>query len=260
MNERIEQFQRVLERMQFVEPASPELQEYIRKVKRKQFRKTLKRTGAYSLTFTLVSYIYFTLKKTGISITIYKSAAILALGSSITAVSIGAGAYFAVKKLTSPVEEIRIEKILQEEKVAVLTPEIIKKETAAKESPADTLEKIRKRIGVQPFDAANVDGSIAGRVTDMIAQGLIAIRGLDYVVNGRKEKKEKRTGMVLKGSVELFNGMYTVTAKVVDVQTLKVLYYTSESAASKDDIDGACARIAKKIAVSSAVPRTENMR
>ena len=260
MSERIEQFNRVLDRMGFVEPASPELQEYIRKVKLKQFRKTLKRTRAYSVAFALVTYIYFTLKKMGIGITIYKSAVILALGSSITAASIGAGAYFAVKKLSAPAEEIRIEKILQEEKIAAPGTESIKKETAAAQSPADTLEKIRKRIGVQPFDSANVDGSMAGRVTDMIAEGLIALRGIDYVVNGRKQKKEKRSGMVLKGSVEFLNGVYTVTAKVVDVQSLKVVYYTSETAASEGDIDGACARIAKKIAGNSAVPRTDDIR
>lgn len=256
MSERLEQFGRVLDRMGFAEPAPPELQEYIRKIKRSQFRKTLKRTGAYSFTFALVSYIYFTVKKMGISITIYKSAAILALSSTITAVSIGAGAYFAVKKITAPKEEIKIEKVLQEEQIALPASEPAKKNGDS----ADTLEKIRKRIRVKSFDSANVDGAMSGRVTDAIAGGLASLRGIDYVVNSRKEKSGKRTGMVLKGSVEYLNGIYTVTAKVIDVTTARVLFYTSESSASEDDIDGACGKIAKKIASSPAVPSTENIK
>ncbi len=256
MSERIEQFSRVLDRLGFAEPAPPELQEYIRKVKRRQFRKTLKRTGAYSLVFILISYIYFTLKKIGISVTIYKSAAILALGSSITAVSIGAGAYFAAKKIIAPAEEIKIEKIQQEENVTAAVPVPVKKEP----DNADTLENIRKRIGVQPFDAANADVSMSVRVTDMIAAGLAALRGADYVVNTRREKSGKRTGMLLKGSVEFLNGEYTLTAKVVDVQTLKVIYYTSETAATENDIDSACSKIAEKIFRLSAVPGTPDMK
>ncbi|MCU0821325.1 MAG: hypothetical protein MUC95_02485 [Spirochaetes bacterium] len=253
MNERVEQFHRVLDRMSLVEPASPELQEHIRRIKSTQFRKTLKRAGAYSLSFALISYVYFALKKAGISISIYKSAAIVALGSSITAASIGVGAYVAVKKITAPEEDIKIEKVLQKEKItaSVSVPE--KKETAV----PDSLEMIRKRIGVQLFDSANVEDSLPGRVTDAIAGDLAARRGAGYVINRREEKSGKRAGMILKGSVEFLDGVYTVSAKVVDVQTSRVVYYTSETAASEKEIDGACGRIAKKIAASPAVPITE---
>ncbi len=62
--------------------------------------------------------------------------------------------------------------------------------------------------------------------------------------------------MVLKGSVEYLNNAFTVTAKVIDIKTLKVIYYTSETAENKEGLKTACINISRKISESAKIPVT----
>ncbi len=256
MNSNVEQLYNVLDKYKFVEPASPEVQRHIRKIKKAQFKKTLKRTASYSLTFALIGYMYFTIKKLGIGITIVKSAAILAAGSTVAAVSIATGTYYTVKHITvsEPEQEIEIEQIIEQESIVPIkgvSP--VKQRAVKKEEPKDSIEVIEKRIGVQPFFAENVENTTAHMVTDKIAEEIARLRGKDYVVNYRSIK-DKRSGIILKGSVEFLDGTYTISAKLVDVKSLKLLYYTTETVKSLGEIDEACVRISGKIAGSASLP------
>ncbi len=257
MNEAIEQFHKVLENLSFVEPASPELQKHIRKIKRRQFKKILKKTAAYSVTFICISYIYFTLKKLGISVTIAKSAAIFAVSSSVAAVSVAGGSYYAVKKIVAPEVEQEIEKIIEREAAGPeKKKDINKREKIDPKKNADTVDIIKKRIAVQNFDVENANNIIAQKVTNKILEELAQIRGADYVVGYSKGKTDKISGMTLIGSVEFLNNLYTITAKVIDIKTLKVIYYASEISESEEGLNSACEKISKKISESPDIPRT----
>lgn len=130
-------FNKILDKYRLNRPVPPAVRQRIIKVKRKQYRKTVKRAGASSLLLLLVSHLFFFLKRCGVNVTMAQSAVITAALSAVTACLVSAGAYVAVSGLRpSPPERPEP----QREAAAVPerhAPPVQKKDTgAAPERPA----------------------------------------------------------------------------------------------------------------------------
>ncbi len=238
----IDQFNRVMEKYRLVEPLTADVQRHLRKSKRRQFNRTLKRTSGYSALFLFISNVFFTLKKYGIAITIVKSAILIGIVALLTAGVVSTALYFLV---------------LQN----VPDPEVVSKArdrvtgNAGQDSTADNEEDslaepavvIEDRLGVQPFTGVNLPVTRTTGVSDRMAQSLAALRGGSRVINLRFGRGGKKSGLMLLGSVEPADGSYSITARVVSVKDSRILFYDSETAASEQDLDSACDRLAKRI-------------
>lgn len=252
MKDNAEIFSDIMTRFRFTEPVNPGIQEHIRRIKSSQFKKTLKRAGGYSFAFGLTAWLFFLLKKLGINVTIIKSAAILTLSVSAAGISAGAGVYQAVKYFVKPQEKAgQIEAPLREN-IPAVTDAV--KETAPESPDIPESLIIKSRIGIQMLSAENTEKRLAGRITNTLAAELSGLRGADYVANYAKQKEQRKSGMILKGSVEFLNGTYNINVKLVDVNTLKILFYTSEAFRAEDDVKDACRKIAERIAEAREVP------
>lgn len=242
-NANISKFNEVLVKYRFVEPVPVEVRHHVRMNKGKQFRKTLKRAGASSLIFALISYVYFTLKRYGIGVTIVKSALILGILSLFTAAAITTGVYWFVMR-QGP------ENALSREIDETIGGIIEKTGAASEQDGKDIVEPaavIEDRLGVQPFRGENCPGERALTASDRIAGTLASLRGGKRVINLRMGRAGRKSGMMLFGTVEFLEGAYTVTARVVSVKDSRILYYDSEIAGSEEEIGAACDRLSRKI-------------
>lgn len=96
-------FQRILEKYHLNKTVSTDIRRRIRKVKKREYRKTIKRAGASSLLLFLVSLVFFPLKQCGLNVTMAQSAIIAAALFAVSASVMAAGAYtFLVGSLMKP--------------------------------------------------------------------------------------------------------------------------------------------------------------
>ena len=242
----VSKFNRVLLKYRFVEPVPPEVRRHIRLNKGRQFGITLKRAGAYSILFALISHLFFTLRKYGIGITIVKSALLLGILSLFTAAIITTGVYWFVIR-SSPESPLYKE---IDDSIGSIGSIIEKPATTAAPEEKDIVESpavIENRIGVQPFHAENCPAALALSASDRMAGTLSSLRGRELVLNLRTGRAGRKSGMMLFGSVDFLEGAYTVTARVVSVKDSRILYYDSEIAGTENDIQAACDRLSRKI-------------
>lgn len=232
-------FEEVLLKYRLVEPVPPVVHDHIRKEKGRQFKRTLRRAGGYSVLFAMVSDLFFALKKLGLPVTIVKSAAILGILAALGAVSVTSGIYLLVTGLAKPPAAIR-------EVPRTLPGKQGGAGDEAREA-AEPMEVIEDRIGVRPFQAVDLAEARAIGLSDRIAGRLARLRGGDRVINLRHGRRGKKSGMMLFGTVEHVEGMYTVTARVVNVGDARILFYDTETVATEDEFEAAGDRLAEKI-------------
>jgi hypothetical protein len=94
-------FYEILKKYGLIKPVPEEIQKRILKVKKKQFRETLKKAGASSFLFVVISHLFFIIKRCGFNVTMAQSAAIAGALSVVTAGIITAGSYAAATGLLS---------------------------------------------------------------------------------------------------------------------------------------------------------------
>lgn len=231
-------FGELLLKYQLVDPASDEVKAHIRRVKRVQFKKTLKRAGGYTIIFGLISDLFFTLKKAGLSVTIVKSAVILGILATLMAASVVSGVYLLMSGYINATG-------ITGHRTAVVDKTVPRADVKNEVQEAPKI--IEDRIGVSPFTAVNVPGKSAITVSDRIAKLLADMRGRDRVLNLRYGRGGKKSGMMLFGAVEEVEGAYTVTVRVVSVKDSRILFYDTETAPSETEIDTAADRMTKRI-------------
>ncbi len=243
MNTDTSQFAEVLERYGFAEPIPPEVQKHIRNIKSEQFIRTLRKAGKYSFIFGIVTSVFFAIKKMGVGTTIVKSALLVFASAVISLTILSSGIYLSFKFITAPEERIeeKREDVVQSGDGGI-DKRIIHEKKARREIPEGVMQ-----LGVQPFVAVNVKGRIALLAADTIAKKLVELSGSSRVINMRRGREGGRIGLMLLGSVEDLEGTYTITAKVVGVRDSKIVFYTSETVRSIDEIPAACTRIAERI-------------
>ncbi len=108
-------FQRILEKYHLNKTVSTDIQRRIRKVKKREYRKTIKRAGASSLLLFLVSLVFFPLKQCGLNVTMAQSTIIAATIFAVSASVIAAGAYtFLARSFIKP-EHVESQELRKED-------------------------------------------------------------------------------------------------------------------------------------------------
>lgn len=231
-------FGELLLKYRFVEPASSEVKEHIRREKRRQFKKTLRRAGGYTIIFGLIADLFFRLKRAGIPATIVKSAVILGILATLMTASVVSGVYLLLTRYFDATDIMRNGTTAVDKAVAPV---------GEKNEVIEAPKVIEDRIGVKAFTAVNLPGTRAIAVSDSIAKSLAGLRGRDRVLNLRYGRGGKKSGMMLFGAVEEVEGVYTITVRVVSVKDSRILFYDVETAKSESEIGVAADRMAQRI-------------
>lgn len=261
-----QQLDELLVKLKLVDPLPLNIQKYIRRTKSREFKTTLKKAGGYSLLFGIISFIFFLLRRFRISITIVNSAILLAVGSLFLLGALAAAIYLSMKDEIIPLEQILKTsmglsgKVIPKKEHGASSYKRTNEKVTAKEDsePGEIKEDfadIEGRLGIKLFKEEigdqegriNISEGVSEVVTDKIAENLSVLRGNTRVIDFRLEKSDKRVGMMLFGSVEFLEGNFIIHARIVKVNNRKIIYYTSETINSRDEVDAACSAISKRI-------------
>lgn len=239
-NKQVELFKRLMQKAKLVKPESQENQKHILISKKRQFKKILKRAGNYSLIIAFASYLFFFFKKIGVGISFMKSITLATTVTIMLAVSVISGTYYTVKYVIMPALEEQVEKIPQ--KVNEIKEELTKEKAEITKKKETTIEKTQ--VVIKQFIAEDLDAKITKQIMNKISSGVVKNNNkIEFV-----SIKNKNAKLILIGSVDLLEESYTIYSKIIDKKTSKVLFYESETAKTKQDIDSACNRLAQKIA------------
>lgn len=237
MRERINILQRLLERFKFFKPISLGIQRYILSTKKGVLMATLKSVGVYSFFYGLVLGIFFRARRMGFSLSVAQSAFVLGIISTIIACAITVGAALSIQSLSSVETEKK-----------VIGPERVENKTETREKTNKVIQGIRYRMGIQPFTGENVDSVTMKMITNRIAHRLIVLKGENRVIRMSSGKRPKNVNLILMGFVGKMGDIYMISARVIDVETARAVFMTSENFTSENEINTACDRIAGNVA------------
>ncbi len=237
----VDRVKEALDRTGLSLPVPDDVKKHIRRSKAGNFRKVLKKTGGYSIIFGSISYIFFTLKKYGLSVTIIKSAVIWGISLILSVAAVTAGIYFSARYF---IPSGTVNRTMVPVESGLKEMEIPEKEAPARRSTA--APSSGKLIGINTFKGADVSREEKRAVTDAVTaslkQYLDDTTGITVNRSG-----SRRAGLVLLGSVERNNGSYIINARLVRVSDAKIIMYTQEKIESLDSIESASERIALRI-------------
>ncbi len=245
-NDKNDALKKALDKTGLAEPVPDEAKKRIRKTKPRNFRKTLKKAGGYSLIFGSISYVFFTLKKYGFSVTIIRSALIWVISLLITAGAITTGIYFGARYLVMPGSIDRLEVPADTKPGEGAWP--VDQKPAHENYAKPVSENL---IGIRTFQGKDVSMDETRSVTGEIAKALGRYKD-DKTEISFDQKGVRRAGHVILGSVEKDNNEYIINARLVRVSDAKIIVYTREKISSLDNLDRAGERIALRII--SAIP------
>jgi hypothetical protein len=238
-----ELFEKLMRTFKFSQPVPPETRRRLSSNKKKQFMLVLKKSGGYTIIFGLIASLFFSLKKLGLGVTIAKTAVILALGTSAVVGLISLGVYTSVKDLM--LKDVRDGAPPTEESGEAALPV---SNTAAGSVATDSAIHVAQWIGIGSISADSARDPESRAARKALVDELTRLRGKDYTIAIDERGGDRRYRMVLAGSIEARGEAYIISARISDVRDSRLLYYTSEEAASKELIPGACAALAKRIA------------
>lgn len=244
MNSSIRSFERILERFRFREPVPDSVQAYILSTKRRAAIEVLKEVENYSFAYGMALLVYYSSRRMGIRPTIVQSKIIAAALMLIALFSIAFVAWLFVPETAPERGAPPRSRITSTATATASSPKV---QTDEKRLDEKTAPSVRYRLGVETFTSDVVTSSERKRIADKITNELVRLAGPDRVVRigvvGRKN-----VNRVLLGAIEQLGDTYIITAKIVDVERSRVLFSTSESAGTEQEIDTACERIARKAA------------
>jgi len=234
----------VLEKFRLTRPVPAELRARILATKGPRFREALRRTGDYTPLFGAAAWLFFLLRRFGIGVSVAGSAVILAVTAVTLATAVSAGAYFAAVRTAPPLPG----SVEKSEGAMIPVPATVHpaaKDAAPDPAPEDP-DVVRNRSGVALFTAAGAERETVLKVTDTVARELAQLMGNEKIVSLRLGRR--KVGRMILGSVEKLEGTYTITARVVGVADSKIISFVTESAATKDELEEACRKIAHELA------------
>ncbi len=270
MNGMVQNFEKLLDKFRFREPIPPDVSRYILDYKMKSLINTLKAVNEYGIIYGFVLKVYYSAKKIGVRLSVAQSKVVaftvfLIISASVSLViySIflktgmkdlpGTGGYESkqdnqVNGKDEPGKSINNKENTIDDKTGEKTNNIEENKDKML-SIKDSEPPVKYRIGVETFTSSAVKTEEAIKISDLLTEELIKIKGNNKVKRLYSDIR-KNSNFVLLGSVEMLGKSYIISAKIVNVENSKVTYSVSDNAETKDEINTACLRIAKKIALS----------
>ncbi len=237
MNSALNNFEQLADKYKFVNPITPDLQNFAILHSRKNLKKLLRDAGDFSIIFGFVLSVYSLAKKLGLSITFFQSKVITAFLSISIGISGVTGGNIAISYIIDKysTNEDKTEQITND------TAGILELDTPVEDTKTIN---IKHRIGVNLFLGS--DKELARSVSNFLAIELIKIVGSDKVtLLGFKERR--KTDRIAMGSIRTLGKQKIITAKLVNVENSRAEYVTSEKIESIDGLGEACRKIAVRI-------------
>ena len=242
MNNKIDNFNNLLDKYKLTDPASADTKSRLYTYKKEDLKVILKKTGKYSFIFGTIAALFFYLKKIGIGITVMKTTILITIGSMTLIASLSTGVYYTVKHV-SKTDKLQDDNKIQEKKNSTDTDKGIKKDEKKSVIKGDN---IQFEYGVVPFSAENVSRQTADLVTNTVLSGIKSQKA-DSSVSMLDIKKQNIVEKMIVGSIEKLDSGYTITARLVQVKDSKILKIISENADSEGSIPSASRKISERL-------------
>ena len=235
------QLQHVLEKYKVTTPVSPLVQEHILKNKRKHLVVILKRLGRYNPLFGLILLIYFLSRKLGIGLSIIQSFVAVTVFSLVLAggISVPVVMYFKTVLQTEKSKNSEIEI----KNSNGITDVKSRAGSQRKELTSERQSVYKNTILLHPFESSSEELSSA--VTSGVKRELARIRGNRNVVTPLNDSNI--SSVLMFGSVERIKISYVVSIRIVDKETGKLIFMTTEQFANRKDLPGVSKKLARSI-------------
>jgi hypothetical protein len=250
MNDNLNIFEQALDKLAFRQPVPVEARRFALYNKRKVLELTLRQFGDYSFFYGLTLRIYFYTKRLGINLSVLQSKIVLLAiaaivgGALYTAVMHSAG---ILQRDASVINNNSISPAYVKEDQTQVEPAI--KYPAKKDGGfSKQLSNVKYRIGIEKFSGDIIDNTTLNNITDKISDQLINLKGADRIINLRKGKKDKNMNLLLSGNVEQLGSTYIITTKIIDIESTRVLFVSSEEIKNIDRINNVISNLATKTA------------
>ncbi|MCP4134699.1 MAG: hypothetical protein GY754_27235 [bacterium] len=193
----IETTRKVLEQCGLAEPVPEEYQKILRKKRRKELVKLLKKAGDYGFFEGAVLYVFFAFAKMGLRLSVFQSAVVLGVASVAVAAGVSSGGYTAIDHFV--LSKSAPEKTVEETK-------IVKKET-----PVPKKIKYISPVYLS-IDGTNIDKKVLSSIEQKIKK---------YFLRNRMRISKK---YLISGEVNCLDEKYFVKIEAFNSKTLEKVY------------------------------------
>jgi hypothetical protein len=253
MTSNTELYEKLLEKYRVSAPLPDRSRDEVLARKRDLYKKVMKRKGAYGMAIAVISYLFFFLRRKGIEISFLQSALITAAAAGLLALSAAGGIYLLVKGIEAPVieeteknEEDRgnsitppREKVFEQSGKAVTE----QKQTPEKHGTSTTrVQTIRYQVLKADKDHSAQAALLTGKIIARLKKQHTHLR---LIPAG--SKKGGAPGTILIGSLESDGKSYSVTTKLVDLKSGKVLFMDHQAIPINENSDKSAETMAKSI-------------
>lgn len=236
-------FQNLLEKYKIEKPVSADAQKYIFAARSETIKSVLSAYGEFGIGYKMLVSFNILTRRIGIRTSIAWSRFILAGIALTMAGIIAAGAYLSLKHFQKHMDRDRLP-FIQGEQIAGAgkndKPDA-KGDTFKGNSPGN---ESSYRLGVERF--SGVEEKTVNDITDKIISGITDLLGKNPVIDLRGAR-DKNVKMIVMGSSRSLAGRIIITAKLVDVETGRILLTEQETVDSPAETGPACSKISKKI-------------
>jgi hypothetical protein len=230
----------LLKKFRLDTPVPGEIRKFITASKKEILFNALKAANAYTILYGFVLRVFLRARRMGMRLSVMQSAVILCITSVLaaTVVIVGIYAIFNYKHQepnTCPIKQEQTNNIKRNESPG---------RTEVNKSHNKEIMITKNRTGIQPFEADNVDAAISKKVSKCIADSMADMKGRDHVMFPATGGKSKSMNYLITGSVGQLGGVYTITARLVSIESAKVVSISSESANGVEGLAIACRKVA----------------
>lgn len=213
--------------------------------KRRNFVAIMKKLDRYTPLLGAFLLIYFLLRKFGIIATLKQCGIILAVSVALTVAGISTGAYLVIKHALNSPSPIEMQKEKTEENALQKTKDQVKSHSSD-DYTSPPRRDVKNVIVFQPFDGMNASTGEISQVSGTIQNELTRIRGSKNIISSQAGVTIASTKLLLIGTVRKMGGSYAITAKVVNRESSKIHFATTEEART-DTLTSVSKKLAKEI-------------
>lgn len=240
MKKEIIQMQKLFEATEMTSPLDEHAQAHSLKMKRKNLVSLMRKSGIYSSLYGILLSFFFLLKKIGLGLSVIQSAYLLLSIIIAAATSISAGGVFAVKKYLLDANRSELEALSMDALSKVW-------DTAEKSSRIESVKvktvQQEKYIYFQGFASNNADMALVRRATQALSGAFTSTLTGRAIIIGDDPCARYR----LSGSIEIIDGRYQISARLIDLKTRRIIFASSEESNTADGILGYAKKIGAEL-------------
>jgi len=226
---------RVLEKYKFTAPVPPEVRREIMKRKRKILVNILKRYGAYTPFVGASLTVFLFMRNVGFSLTLIQSAGILVVATALAAATVTGGVYYTVTRVLSRPTAVELPSPPAENGSTTISDR--------PSAPRDGLQLSPPTYYIAPVDVSEgVTQEASEKVKAAIFSEITRAKGPGSVTYAPSTPAVRGVAFTM----EKAGDAYTLTARLVDRDTGRILHIFTETA-TRDSLYKMSRKIAQNI-------------